>query len=145
MPLPMRSAAIVSACVYGVMALGSSVHADDAPGLFLTPTEAARVIDAVRAAEMAAEPEPPRRSFAAPRVPAPPATNIIPRRFHIPDGYEIDFDRDPPRFATPVDRDNMVSFELFDRGIGIFLDYDEESVPIGDGAELLFLQIERRF
>src|SRR5712675_1451477 len=30
----------------------------------------------------------------------------------IPDGYAIDVERDPPRFAAPCDRDNVVSLDV---------------------------------
>jgi len=80
-----------------------------------------------------------------PIAPARSTPAFVPSRFHIPDGYEIDLERDVPRFAAPVDRDNLVSFELMDRGVGVFLDYEEESFPIGDGNELFLLTIERRF
>lgn len=94
---------------------------------------------------MAAEAEAPKVHAPSPVVAARSMPPIIPSRVHIPDAYEIDLDRDVPRFAAPVDRDNLVSFEVIDRGVSVFLDYDEESYPIGDGSERLMLQVERRF
>ena len=60
------------------------------------------------------------------------------RYVNIPDGYHIDVDRDPPRFAEPCDRDNIVSINvpsghLLGNGT-LSLRYDEEDRSFGDGA-----------
>ena len=127
--------------------VGVAIGADaDGPTLFLGAAEGVAVIESARQARVAAD----RAAMPSigPRVPVATVRStpgFVPSRFHIPDGYEIDLDRDVPAFAAPVDRDNLVSFEVLDRGVGIFLDYDEESYPIGNGGEVLMLQIERRF
>jgi hypothetical protein len=138
--------AIASAIACGCLVWSDEARADEAPTLFLGPAHALRVVETARQArERATEAEARATYVPSPVVPARSMPDIVPPRFHIPDGYEIDLERDVPRFAAPVDRDNLVSFELLDRGVGVFLDYDEESYPIGDGGEMLMLQIERRF
>lgn len=137
---------IASAIACGCLVWPDDPRADEAPTLFLGPAHALRVVETARAARArAAESETPPAYVPSPVVAARSMPDIVPPRFHIPDGYEIDLERDAPRFAAPVDRDNLVSFELLDRGVGVYLDYEEESYPIGDGAELLLLQFERRF
>lgn len=115
------------------------------PMLFLSPGDALAII-------ARRPPEPPPRTPAhwlhGLAVSAAPAPDIVPSRFHIPDGYALDFDRDAPRFAEPIDRDNMVAVELFGtqrHGVGVFLDYDEESYPIGAGSEFFAVRFERPF
>jgi hypothetical protein len=70
----------------------------------------------------------------------------LPKQLVIPDGYEIDFGRDPRRFADPVDRDKLVGFDLLPRrqfGAMLSFSYDEESRPIADrGSDLFRLQLE---
>lgn len=69
----------------------------------------------------------------------------LPRQLVIPDGYEIDYGRDPRRFADPVDRDKLVGFDLMPRrqlGAMLSFSYDEESLPIGGGSDLFRLQLE---
>jgi hypothetical protein len=115
------------------------------PALFLSPADALAIIE-----RRPPEPPPPAptRQLHDLTVPAAPAPDIVPSRFHIPDGYALDFDRDAPRFAEPIDRDNMVAIELFGtqrHGVGVFLDYDEESYPIGAGSEFFALRFERPF
>jgi len=115
------------------------------PALFLSPVEAMAVI---RQRPVEPPPPVPARPLHGPVVPAAPGVDIVPSRFHVPDGYAIDFDRDAPRFAEPVDRDNMVAIELLGPkryGVGMFIDYDEESFPIGDGGEFFAVRIERLF
>lgn len=138
--------AIASAIACGCLVWLDDPRAEEAPTLFLGPAHALRVVETARAARaQAAETDAPPAYVPSPVVPARSMPDIVPSRFHIPDGYEIDLERDAPRFAAPVDRDNLVSFELLDRGVGVFVDYEEESYPIGDGGEILMLQIERRF
>jgi hypothetical protein len=64
----------------------------------------------------------------------------------IPDGYEIDVDRDPPRFAAPCDRDNVVSIDLptakFLAGAGFSLRYDEEDRSMGNDADVVRFRFE---
>jgi hypothetical protein len=74
--------------------------------------------------------------------------SIIPPRVEIPDLYEIDLVADPPRFTEPVDRDNMVSFDVLggpEKNWTLTIRYDNEHKEIGDGSELLRFRFEYRF
>jgi hypothetical protein len=68
---------------------------------------------------------------------------------HIPDGYAIDVDRDPPRFAVPCDRDNVVSLDVPSGhllGDGkLSLRYDEEDRPLTHGSDVLMMRLQWRF
>jgi len=137
---------IASAIAGGCLAWSGDVRADEPPTLFLGPARALRVVEAARRARaQVVEVDVPNLRVSAPVVAARSMPPLVPSRVHIPDAYAIDLDREVPRFAAPVDRDNLVSFEVMDRGVAVFLDYDEESYPIGNGSERLMLQIERRF
>jgi hypothetical protein len=124
--------------------LVSDVHAEE-PVLFLSPADALAIIRQ----RPAAPPSPaPARALHDLAVPAAPALNIVPPRFHIPDLYAIDFDRDAPRFADPIDRDRLVAIEAFsfeEYGVGMFLDYDEESYPMGEDSNLFAVRLQRAF
>jgi hypothetical protein len=67
----------------------------------------------------------------------------------IPDGYAIDVDRDPPRFAAPCDRDNVVSVEIPTKKIlgdaKLSLRYDEEDRSMGRDGDVLMLRLQYRF
>ena len=68
---------------------------------------------------------------------------------HLPDGYALDVDRDPPRFAAPCDRDNVVSVDvpsghLLGDGT-ISLRYDEEDRSMGSGADTVLLRLQWHF
>ena len=67
----------------------------------------------------------------------------------VPDGYQIDVDRDPPRYAAPVDRDNIVSLEVpsgrFLAGGGLSFRYDEEDRKLGRDADTLTVRVQWRF
>jgi len=74
--------------------------------------------------------------------------SIIPPRVEIPDGYEIDLVADPPRYCEPVDRSNLVSFDVLGgptKHFTLALRYDSEHKEIGDGSDLLRLKFEYRF
>jgi hypothetical protein len=80
-------------------------------------------------------------------VPPPPPT-FIPKRIHIPDLYKIDVDRDPPRFAEPVDNDRMVALEFISAAAwrpSVSFTYDTESAPIGDSSKRVSLRLELPF
>jgi len=68
---------------------------------------------------------------------------------HIPDGYAIDVERDPPRFAAPCDRDNVVSLDVpggrLLGGSELSLRYDEEDRSMGPGADVLLLRLKWKF
>lgn len=63
----------------------------------------------------------------------------------LPDGYAIDVDRNPPRYAVGVDRSNMVSVDVPGgtvlRGATISLRLDEEDRAFGSGADAVMLRI----
>ena len=69
--------------------------------------------------------------------------------FTIPDGYAIDVDRDPPRYAAPCDRDNYVSINVpggqFIGGARMALRYDEEDRAMGSDAESVMFRVQWRF
>jgi hypothetical protein len=138
--------ALAGAIAGGCLGWPGVLRADDGPALFLGPARALSVVEAARRARaLDAETEAPSLYARAPVVTARSMPAFVPSRIHIPDGYAIDVERDAPRFAAPVDCDNLVSFQVLDRAVGVFLDYDEESYPIGRGDERLMLQVERRF
>jgi hypothetical protein len=64
----------------------------------------------------------------------------------IPDGYAIDVNRNPPRFAAPCDRDNVVSLDVpggrLLGGSELSLRYDEEDRSMGRGADVLLLRLK---
>jgi len=68
---------------------------------------------------------------------------------HLPDGYAIDVDRDPPRFAAPCDRDNVVAVDvpsgsLLGKGT-LSLRYDEEDRSMGPDSDVMILRLQWRF
>ena len=73
---------------------------------------------------------------------------LIPKRIHIPDLYRIDEERDPPRFAEPVDNDKLVALELVPATSlhpSVSFRFDNESLPIGDSSKRLSVQLEFDF
>lgn len=87
--------------------------------------------------------------LAIPSNPPPLARwSIIPPRVEIPDGYEEDLVADPPRFSEPVNRDNMVAFDVLGsprQRVSLSLSYDTEHKEIGDSSDLLRVVVEFRF
>lgn len=82
------------------------------------------------------------------RPPAAAFRRMLPDSLHIPDLYALDVERDPPRFADPVDRDKLVSFDLLPRPVRggmLSLSYDDESTRIGESSKLFRLVFELRF
>lgn len=67
----------------------------------------------------------------------------------LPDGYELDLDRDPPRYAAPCDRDNIVSLNVpSGRLLGdgsLSLRYDEEDRALGEDADTVLVRFQWRF
>ena len=67
----------------------------------------------------------------------------------VPDGYAIDVDRNPPRYAAPCDRDNVVAIDVPTRrlfGDGkLSLRYDEEDRSMGGDADTVLLRLQWRF
>lgn len=75
---------------------------------------------------------------------------FLPSFVHIPNGYSIDVDRDPPRYAAPIDRDNYVSVDVpgstrFLAGGQVSLRVDGEDRKLGDDGNLLRLRVEWKF
>jgi hypothetical protein len=68
---------------------------------------------------------------------------------HIPDGYHVDVERDPPRFAAPCDRDNVVSLDVpggrLLGGSELSLRYDDEDRSMGPDADILMLRLKWSF
>jgi hypothetical protein len=67
----------------------------------------------------------------------------------LPNGYELDVDRDPPRYAAPCDRDNIVAVEvptarLFGSG-KLSLRYDEEDRKLGGDADTVMMRLQYRW
>jgi hypothetical protein len=91
----------------------------------------------------------PRLGFAHGEVPAKPT--FIPSFLSIPDLYSVDVtDRDPPRFAAPVDSAKMLSLNLLPKSLSVnrslSVVYDTESVPaFRETSRLLRLEFEVDF
>jgi hypothetical protein len=87
--------------------------------------------------------------FARGDLPAKPT--FIPSFLTIPDLYAVDVtDRDPKRFAAPVDRNKMLSLNLLPRSLSVdrslSVMYDTENVPaLRDSSRLLRLEFEVDF
>ncbi|HJW70809.1 MAG TPA: hypothetical protein VJ829_15770 [Candidatus Binatia bacterium] len=87
--------------------------------------------------------------FARGDLPAKPT--FIPSFLTIPDLYAVDAtDRDPKRFAAPVDRNKMLSLNLLPRSLSVdrslSVVYDTENVPaLRDSSRLLRLEFEVDF
>jgi hypothetical protein len=91
----------------------------------------------------------PRLGFARGEVPAKPT--FIPSFLSIPDLYSVDVtDRDPPRFAAPVDTSKMLSLNLLPKSLSVnrslSVVYDTESLPaFRDTSRVLKLEFEVDF
>jgi hypothetical protein len=87
--------------------------------------------------------------FARDQLPGKPT--FIPSFLSIPDLYSVDVsDRDPPRFAAPVDTSKMLSLNLLPRSLALnrslSVVYDTESLPaLRDSSRLLRLEFELDF
>ena len=128
----------------------SAASAGDEVGRFslpvkLVPTMASSALEAHRTVLVAWEP--------AAAVPGAPKTRqppkIVPRAVHIPDAYSMEYDRDPPRFAEPVNRNNLVKVDIpgpRPGGWRPLLSFDEQSRgPLGRSDNLLRLVVEHRW
>lgn len=84
----------------------------------------------------------PRRVSMQESAPRPMPVLRLPSFLIIPDLYEIDPHRDPPRFAAPVDTDNFVSLDfppipvLHSCLISLRLDEDDRRLDSGDVIRL---------
>lgn len=67
----------------------------------------------------------------------------------IPDGYEIDLEREPPAYAIPCDRSNIVMLEIPSShllGDGkLMLRYDSESHSIAQSGNAIILRMQWAF
>jgi hypothetical protein len=87
--------------------------------------------------------------FARDQLPAKPT--FIPSFLSIPDLYSVDVaDRDPPRFAAPVNSSKMLSLNLLPRSLSrdrsLSIVYDTESLPaFRDSSRLMRLEFEIDF
>lgn len=74
---------------------------------------------------------------------------LLPKQLQVPDGYTIDLYKAPPRWASGLDSDRLVGFDLFHqkgRGWTGTLAYDVESRgPLGASDDLIRLFFEYRF
>jgi len=68
---------------------------------------------------------------------------------HLPDGYALDVDRDPPRYAAPCDRDNVVSIDVpggrLLANAELSLRYDEEDRAMGSDADTVLFRVQWNF
>ena len=77
-----------------------------------------------------------------------PAAHGFPLRIHIPDLYNVDFERDPPRYAEPVDGNRYFVFEFVKatpHRPRVAVTYDTERLPIGDGWTRVSLELRLPF
>jgi hypothetical protein len=140
----------VAALAITALTLADDVRADAEPALVLPMCAALAIV-----ARPAAPPVAPidlsaasaRWRGRAPGTPPPPP-EFIPKRIHIPDRYAIDYERDAPRFAEPVDAKRRVAFELLPstrRRPSLAFIYDVESLPIGDSSDRVSVRFELPF
>ncbi len=139
------SRAVCRAIVTGLLlAVASPAFADGSPARLLPP-----LIQVLAIGSGMAQAQMRDAHLSMPSNPPPLAgPSIIPPRVEIPDGYEIDLVADPPRYCEPVDRDNLVSFDVLggpQKTWTLTLRYDNEHKEIGDGSELLRFRFEYRF
>jgi len=144
---------ISAALVVTMLSLVEDALAGDSPVLILPIRDALAIVQ---------RPEAPSESSHAPVIaplgvsawrgavagapPEPPA--FIPKRIRIPNLYRIDYERDAPRFAEPVDNDKLVALELVPaRSIrpSMAFRFDKESLPLGDSSSRLSVEFELPF
>ena len=88
--------------------------------------------------------EPKHLTVRAAPQPLPQPTLRLPSFLVIPDLYTIDPNREPPRFADPVDRNNYISIDLRPIGslgacsISLRFDVDDRVLDAGDVVRLRF-------
>lgn len=129
------------------LSLAGEARAGSEPALLLPFRATLAIVERPARAPIATGTEPRRWRGPAPGAPPPPP-EFIPKRIHIPDLYAVDFERDPPRFAEPVDADRMVALELVPaarRRPGFSLVYDTESLPIGDSSDRVSVRFQLPF
>jgi hypothetical protein len=74
---------------------------------------------------------------------------FVPSFMHFPNGYDLNVKRDAPRYARPVDNDNIVSLDVpgghYVGGANVTLRFDEESRRMGPGSDAVRLRFEWRY
>jgi hypothetical protein len=140
---------IPAALIVTMLAVGDDAPAGDAPVLILPMRDALAIVE--RPATSGTSSQTPIAASAwrgaAPGAPPPPPA-FIPRRIHIPDLYRVDYERDAPRFAEPVDNDKMVALELVPSTPirpSMSFRFDKESLPLGDSSSRLSVEFELPF
>jgi hypothetical protein len=127
------------------LALGGAARAGESPQLILPLLTALALGQTVATAQAEREQNPIRAT-----VNSPPAARLsfLPTRLRIPDLYAIELERDPARFAAPIDADTMVAFDLWNarpKGPRVSVAYDTESPLIGESSDVLRFEVEIGF
>jgi hypothetical protein len=77
----------------------------------------------------------------------PQVLGFLPDELHIPDGYDEEYGRPIKRWAKPIDRDKIVSFDLFrhpQHGWMASVAYDQESRgPYAGSGDVFGIKFER--
>ena len=143
-----RASTSAAIAIMAVMALASGACAGGDLVLVLPLSRALAIIDRpVNVAPTDGQATPSRWGGPTSGAPPPPPA-FIPRRIHIPELYKLDFERDAPRFAVPVDNDRMVAFEVVPPARlrpSLSLRFDKESLPLGSSSSRLSIEFELPF
>jgi hypothetical protein len=144
---PLRVSTSAGIAMMAVMALASGACAGGDVVLFLPLSRALALVDRPAVGPTGEQDTSSRwRGPTAGAPPPPPA--FIPSRIHIPELYKLDFERDAPRFAEPVDNDRMVSFEVVPPARlrpSFSFRFDKESLPLGSSSSRLSIECELPF
>jgi len=144
----LRASTSAGIAIMAVMALASGACAGGDLVLVLPPSKALALIDRpVNVGPIRGQATPSRWRGPTPGAPPPPPA-FIPRRIHIPELYKVDFERDAPRFAEPVDNDRMVAFEVVPPARlrpSLSFRVDKESLPVGPSSSRLSIEFELPF
>ena len=140
---------IPAALIVTMLSFVDEGWADDQPVLILPLRDALAIVE--RPATPSASPHTvgiPSAWRGAVAGAPPPPPGFIPKRIHIPDLYRVDYERDAPRFAEPVDNDKMVALELLPSTPirpSVSFRFDKESLPLGDSSSRLSVELELPF
>jgi hypothetical protein len=138
-----------TALAIAVLSVAENARAGGAPALILPLGAALAIVERPARADAPTAPSQVASRWRGDVTGAPPPPpSFIPKRIHIPDLYKIDCDRDPPRFAEPVDNDRMVALEFISAAAwrpSVSFTYDTESAPIGDTSKRVSLRFELPF
>jgi len=145
----LRASTSAGIAMMAVMALASGAFAGGDLVLVLPLSRALAIVDRpVNVAPTRGQAATPSRWGGATSGAPPPPPAFIPRRIHIPELYKLDFERDAPRFAVPVDNDRMVAFEVVPPARlrpSLSLRFDKESLPLGSSSSRLSIEFELPF